>query len=139
MLELDVAARIRGFQEIAVGYSDEQAVREANRCLQCDLRLHIGRNPAPPQAWQPLDEDHVNAVPETEGVYRLLDADHRVLAIKGTANLRQALATALDEDDPAALFEFEEDKMYSQRESELIQKYLQVHGKMPGGAADDLF
>ena len=28
--------------------------------------------------------------------------------------------------------------MYSQRESELIQKYLQEHGEMPGGAADDL-
>jgi formate dehydrogenase beta subunit len=138
MPELDVAARIRGFQEIAVGYSDEQAVREAKRCLQCDLRLHIGCNAAPPQAWQPLDEDHVHAVPETEGVYRLLDADHRVLAIKGTANLRQDLLTALDENDPAALFEFEEDKMYSQRESELIQKYIQGHGKMPGGGADDL-
>ena len=34
-------------------------------------------------------------------------------------------------------FEFEEDKMYSKRESELIQKYLQEHGEMPG-AADDL-
>jgi hypothetical protein len=28
--------------------------------------------------------------------------------------------------------------MYSQRESELIQKYLQEHGEMPGGTADDL-
>lgn len=26
----------------------------------------------------------------------------------------------------------EEDKMFSQRESELIQKYLQEHGEMPG-------
>lgn len=37
-----------------------------------------------------------------------------------------------------ALFEFEEDKLFSQRESELIQKYLQEHGEMPGGGADDL-
>jgi hypothetical protein len=29
--------------------------------------------------------------------------------------------------------------MYSQRESELIQKYLQEHGEMPGGGGDDLF
>ena len=136
--ELDVATRIKSFQEIATGYSAEQAVKEAKRCLQCDLRLQIGRNPAPPQAWQPFDEDHVNAVPETEGVFQLLDADHKVLVIKGTANLAQDLLLALDENDNAALFEFEEDKMYSQRESELIQKYLQEHGRMPGGGADDL-
>jgi len=29
--------------------------------------------------------------------------------------------------------------MYSQRESELIQQYLQEHGEMPGGGDDDLF
>jgi hypothetical protein len=34
--------------------------------------------------------------------------------------------------------------MYSKRESELLQQYLQIHGKMPGGAGggddlDDLF
>jgi hypothetical protein len=28
--------------------------------------------------------------------------------------------------------------MYSQRESELLQKYLQEHGEMPGGGGDDL-
>jgi formate dehydrogenase beta subunit len=28
--------------------------------------------------------------------------------------------------------------MYTQRESELIQQYLQRYGKMPGGGADDL-
>jgi NADPH-dependent glutamate synthase beta subunit-like oxidoreductase len=136
--ELDVEARVKGFQEIATGYSDDQAVKEAKRCLQCDLRLQIGCNPAPPQAWQPFDEEHVNAVPESEGVFQLLDAAHNVLAIKGTANLRQDLLLALDENGKAALFEFEEDKMFSQRESELIQKYLQEHGEMPGGAADDL-
>ena len=136
--ELDVATRVKGFQEVVTGYSTEQAVKEARRCLQCDLRLQIGCNPAPPQAWQPFDEEHVNAVPETEGVFRLLDADHKVLVIKGSANLQQDLLLALDENENAALFEFEEDKMYSQRESELIQKYLQEHGEMPGGGADDL-
>jgi hypothetical protein len=38
----------------------------------------------------------------------------------------------------AILFGYEEDKMYSKRESELIQKYLQVHGEMPGGGGGDL-
>jgi len=45
---------------------------------------------------------------------------------------------ARDENENAALFEFEEDKMFSRRESELIQKYLQAHGKMPGGGVDGL-
>jgi hypothetical protein len=39
--ELDVETRIKGFQEIAVGYSAETAVKEAARCLQCDLRFVI--------------------------------------------------------------------------------------------------
>ena len=138
MPQLDVATRINGFQEIATGYSADLALKEAHRCLQCDLRLQIDSNPAPPQAWQPFDEEHVNAVPESEGVYQLLDADHNVWAIKGTANLRRDLLLALDEYDTAALFEFEEDKLFSQRESELIQKHLQEHGEMPGGGADDL-
>jgi len=38
----------------------------------------------------------------------------------------------------AQYFEFEEEKMFSQRESELLQKYLQEHGEMPGGGGDDL-
>ncbi len=138
MPELDVATRITGFQEIAAGYSENQAVKEARRCLQCDLRLHLGCNPAPPQAWQPFDEAHVAIVPDSEGVFQLLDADHHVLVIKGTANLRRDLLRALEENDTVALFEFEEDKLYSRRESELIRKFLQQYGEMPGGGEDDL-
>ena len=138
MPRLDATTRIKGFDEIAIGFSHIQAVREAGRCLQCDLRLQIRCNPIPPQAWLPLDELHIKEVPETEGVIRLLDADHNVLAVKGTANLQRMLLLALEENDKAAWFEFEEDKMYSQRESELIQKYLQEQGRMPGDGADDL-
>jgi hypothetical protein len=86
----------------------------------------------------PFDKGQINQVPETEGVFQLLDADHQILAIKGTANLRQDLLAAMADNDSASFFEFEEDKMFSQRESELIQKYLQEYGKMPGGGADDL-
>jgi formate dehydrogenase beta subunit len=141
MPKLDTATRIRGFEEVAVGFSHAQAVREASRCLQCDLRLQIRCNPAPPQAWLPFDEAHIKEVPETEGVVQLLDADHNVLAIRGAANLRQALSLALEENDKAACFVFEEDKMYTKRESELIQKYLQEHAEMPGGGddLDDLY
>jgi len=136
--ELDAGTRIKGFQEVALGYSDEQAAKEAKRCLQCDLRLHLGCNPVPPQDWIPFDEENINQVPAAEGVFQLLDGEHSVLTIKGTDNLREELLTALEGNDNAAWFEYEEDKMYSQRESELIQKYLQEHGEMPGGGGDDL-
>ena len=134
----EVETRVKNFNEVVTCYSDKQAIREAKRCLQCDLRLQLGCNPVPPQDWLPFDEENINLVPETEGVFQLLNNDRNVLAIKGTANLRQELLMALEENDIATLFEFEEDKMYSQRESELIQKYLQKHGEMPGGGADDL-
>ena len=77
-------------------------------------------------------------MPAAEGVFQLLDETHNVLAIKGTDNLREELLTALEDNAAAAWFVYEEDKMYSRRESELIQKYLQEHGEMPGGL-DDLF
>ena len=138
MPELAAGVRVKNFDEIATGLSVEQAVKEAKRCLQCDLRLQIGSNPAPPVHWLPLDEKHVNQVPETEGVFQLLDADRRILTIKGSANLRRDLLETLAENEAGFFFEFEEDKLFSRRESELIQKYLQEHGAMPGGGTDDL-
>jgi len=140
--EMGLERRHEGFQEVSLGYEEEQAIKEAKRCLQCDLRLHMAFNPSPPEKWLTFNEENVNQVPETEGVYQLLDEDHLVLAIKGTANLREALEGELDENEKAVWFEFEEDKMYSKRESELIQKYLHEHGEMPGGGdseLDDLF
>ena len=138
MPTLDAGVRKKNFDEIATGFSAEQAVKEAKRCLQCDLRLLIGSNPAPPAHGLPFDEENINKVPETEGVFQLLDADHLILSIKGTANLRRDLLETLKDNEIASFFEFEEDKMFSLRESELIQKYVQEHGKMPGGGADNL-
>jgi hypothetical protein len=46
---------------------------------------------------------------------------------------------AMEDKQSATLFEYEEHKMFSQRESELIQQYLQAHGEMPGGEGDELF
>jgi hypothetical protein len=136
--ELDAGTRIKDFQEVALGYGDAQATREAKRCLQCDLRLHLGCNPVPPRDWLPFDPENINSVPATEGVLQLLDGEYHVLSIIGTNNLRAELMTALEGNDAAAWFEYEESKMYSQRESELLQKYLQEHGEMPGGGGDDL-
>lgn len=124
------------------GFTNEQALREAKRCLQCDLRLFMGCNPSPPEKWLAFTEENINQVPEAEGVFQLLDEEHNVLAIKGTANMRELLLEELEENENTAWFEFEEDKMFSKRESELIQQYLQEHGEMPGGGdseLDDLF
>jgi len=139
--ERDAALRKLGFEEIALGFTDEQAVQEARRCLECDLRLHLRCNPAPPVKALPFDAEHIGQIPKTEGVFQLLDRVHQVLSIKGTANLRQELLAALDANSKAAWFEFAEDKMYTKRESELLQKYLQQHGEMPTGGdeLDDLF
>jgi NADPH-dependent glutamate synthase beta subunit-like oxidoreductase len=84
MPELDAGVRVKNFEEVATGFSAEQAVQEAQRCLQCDLRLLMGCNPVPPAYWLPCDQEHIRQVPETEGVFQLLDADHQILSIKGT-------------------------------------------------------
>jgi len=135
--ETEVQKRHESFQEVALGFMDEQAVKEAKRCLQCDLRLYMACNPSPPERRPAFNEDNVRKVPEDEGVFRLYDGDHNVLSIKGTVNLRQELLRALEDNDKAAWFDFAEDKMYSKRESELIQKYVQEHGRMPGGGSED--
>jgi NADPH-dependent glutamate synthase beta subunit-like oxidoreductase len=136
--ELELKARHQGFQEVALGYDDEQAIKEARRCLHCDLRLYLESNPSPPEKTLVFNEENINQVPEDEGVFQLYDDEKKVISIKGTGTLRQSLLEALEDYENAAWFDFEEDKMYSQRESELIQQYLQEHGEMPGGGDDDL-
>jgi NADPH-dependent glutamate synthase beta subunit-like oxidoreductase len=135
--ELELEIRHQGFQEVALGYLDEQAVKEAKRCLQCDLRLYLGSNPSPPEKVLAFNKENINEIPDEEGVFQLYDEDKNVIAIKGSSTLRQSLLEALEDYESAVWFGFEEDKMYSQRESELIQQYLQEHGQMPGGGDDD--
>lgn len=135
--EIEVSRRHQGFQEVALGFTDEQALKEANRCLQCDLRLYLGGNASPPEKILAFTEEKVSLVPEDEGVFQLYDEEKNVIAIKGTARMRETLLEALEDYESAVWFDYEEDKMYSLRESELIQQYLQVHGAMPGGDDDD--
>lgn len=136
--EIDLESRKEGFQEVSLGLADNQALQEAKRCLQCDLRLYLGSNPSPPEKLLIFNEENISQVPEAEGVYQLYDDEKNVLAIKGTPDLRKSLLEDLEEGTSASWFDFEEDKMYSKRESELIQQYLQEHGEMPGGGDSDL-
>jgi NADPH-dependent glutamate synthase beta subunit-like oxidoreductase len=61
--EIDMNMRHMGFEEVALGFGAEQAVKEAKRCLQCDLRLLISSNPSPPEKWLPFEEALLSQVP----------------------------------------------------------------------------
>jgi formate dehydrogenase beta subunit len=132
--------RARSFMIIEDGFTEEGARYEARRCLACNLRLLIDQSVLPPRenGASELTAETVEALPEREGVYQLLDADKKVVAIKGVANLRDALSEVVDDAGQARYFVYEEETMYTKRESELIQQYLQEHGELPGGGEDEL-
>jgi NADPH-dependent glutamate synthase beta subunit-like oxidoreductase len=129
------------FALINLGFGEMTARAEAARCLQCDLRLTIVPPVLPPAPWIALTAEKIAAVPAADGVLQLLDADKNVIRILGTQNLRQALEEQLATNPDARYFIYEEDRMYTQRESELLQHYLQQHGKLPPGNDElaDLF
>ena len=112
---------------------DKAAVAEAKRCLQCDLRLKISPVALPPEKWLEFNSQNVSAITEIEGVYQLLDAEKNIIYIKGTMNLHQELEEHLATYDKAKYFMYEEEAMYTKRESELIQHFMQQHGRMPEG------
>jgi hypothetical protein len=125
------------FDLVEGGYTAADAVQEAGRCLRCDLRLLIRSNPPPPEAWLALTVENVANAPAAPGVYQLLDEDKAVYAIKGVDDIKQAVSEIVETSDKAKYFLFDHDPMYSKRESELIQEYLQQHGRMPVGEGDD--
>ncbi|MGQ9583181.1 MAG: FAD-dependent oxidoreductase [Thermoplasmatota archaeon] len=114
-----------------------EARAEASRCLQCDLRLTICKSPSPPERWLAFSAENVAAAPASEGVYILLDEKRETIKIAGVRDLRAALEEQLERGGPARFFHFEEDKMYTKKESELLQQYIQQHGRMPGGGEED--
>jgi formate dehydrogenase beta subunit len=138
MPALPLEQRHEGFAEISLGYGEEMAREEASRCLRCDYRLHLQAPVLPPEKWIPFTGEGVEMVPALAGVYQLLDEEKNVLAIKGVMNMRQSLEEELETNEKACFFIFEEDEMYTKRESELLQQYLQQFGELPGGGADEL-
>jgi len=134
----DPGSRIKGYEVIEQTYDYQAAKMEAQRCLQCHLRQSITSVILPPELWLAFDNKAIETVPEAEGVFQLLNSEKKVLRISGTANLRQSLIDCLNEPGETKFFTWEEYPMYTKRESELIQQYLQKHGELPGGAGDDL-
>ena len=114
------------------------AIGEAGRCLQCDLRLQLAAVEAPPEHYHAFNAENVRQTPEEAGVIQLLDGDKMVVAIRGVVNIRQELEREVAKNENARWFEWEADEMFTKRESELIQQYLQKYGKMPGGGMDEL-
>jgi len=130
--------RCADFRQIEETYTAAAALTEAKRCLQCDLRLMISESPTPPEKWSELNRANVEQVPSVEGVYILAGADKKPTAIKGTQDVRAALLEKLDAEADAPFFDWEEDRMYTKRESELIQQHLKQYGELPGGGEDEL-
>lgn len=133
--------RIKSFEAFLAGFNEAEARQEAGRCLQCDLRLYLSKPPAPPEKWLAFNEENIQLIPDTEGVFQLLNEDKEVTAIVGTMTLQQDLLDKLEDGSSAAFFTYIEDPMYTKRESELIQQHLQKYGKLPEGDddLDDLF
>lgn len=136
--------RIKNFKMINNCYTEEQAKKEAARCLKCNLRLEILPVTFPPDKWVELNNSNVAEVPAIEGVYQLRDENKVIIVIKGSQNIQADLKEKLNSNTKAKYFWYEPDPMYTKRESELIQQFLQQFGKMPEGDGegddlDDLF
>ncbi len=128
---LSAEQRLHGFSVVELGLDEEEAVKEAKRCFRCDLRLKISPVSLPPEKWLDFNQQNVSIAPETSGVFQLLNEKKTIIYVAGTPNLRQALEEKLKTVEKARYFGYEENPMYTMRESELIQKFLKEHGKMP--------
>lgn len=110
-------------------------------------RLNFSSPLLPPteEKWLEFNSANVSSVPEIEGVYQLLDEQKAVIYIAGTMNLRQDIEEHLGTTETplskTRYFLYEENQMYTVKESELIQQFSQRYGQMPEGNQDllDLF
>ncbi|MHA1994966.1 MAG: FAD-dependent oxidoreductase [Candidatus Hodarchaeales archaeon] len=142
MPSLPISDRLKGYDEIELGYNEEMAVEEAERCLECDLRLQISSVTFPPEKWIKLLKENLVTVPESEGAFHLFDENKQIILIQGTQNLQSALEEQLISNPKASFFSYEEDPMYTKKESELLQEFMLEFGRMPEGnddLQDDLF
>ena len=135
--------RILCFEAVELPLSSEQAEAEGCRCLKCDLRFELSKPILPPrkELWLEFIPENVSQVPEVEGIFQLLDEQENIVYIKGAMNLQLELQAQLDLNEKARYFTYEEEPMYTKRESELLQQYTFQHGEMPEGnrELDDLF
>ena len=80
MPELAPEVRNKNFEEVALGYTAEQAVAEAERCLQCKNKPCVGGCPVQidiPAFIQKIKEE------DFEGAYRIISASSALPAVCG--------------------------------------------------------
>ncbi len=89
-----------------------------------------------------LTKENLLIDPEAEGAIQVLNEKQEIILIQGTQNIRLTLEDQLSTNSNACFFNYEEDPMYTKRESELLQKFMQEFGRFPKGSEDlddDLF
>jgi NADPH-dependent glutamate synthase beta subunit-like oxidoreductase len=138
MPETDIIQRVQNFDEIEIGYNRTMAIQEAERCLQCDLRLQISSSQLPPEKWIKFDKNQIMQIPDVSGVLQLFNQEKDIILIQGTISLRSTLLDLIDVHLDAEFYTYEEDEMYTKRESELLQNFLNIHGSFPKGNESDL-
>ncbi|MEK7736222.1 MAG: FAD-dependent oxidoreductase, partial [Pseudomonadota bacterium] len=119
---IDPAAR-HNLNEVELGFDESTAQAEALRCLKCNLAAQISNALLPPESWLEFNAANVAGASTESGVFQLLDADKKVLTIKGVEHLRAGLEELLEKADSASFFVVEAAPFYSQRENQLIQAY----------------
>ena len=137
---VDPLERIRMMEVFESTLTPEQAHSEAERCLHCQLRAALLKSPLPPDPWHSFSPEILEKIPDAEGVVILADEEHKTLKIVGAMNINAIIGELLDDGYEAALCRWELDPMYTKRESEMLQAYLQAYGELPGSDdMDDLF
>jgi ferredoxin len=85
----------------------------------------------PPEDNIEATEENRGAVPESNGVYELLDEKQKVIFIRGAGNIRKDLQERLQTVKTARFFRYEEHGMYTMRENEKIERFLKTYGTLP--------
>lgn len=125
-----------GSSKVELEIDDGQAIDEAKRCLQCDLRCEISPAILPPEECLKFDIENISTISQTEGVFQLYNDQKEIVYIKGVPNLRHGLELELASNKKARYFTYEEEPLYTVRESELLQQFLQKYLRMPEQNAD---
>lgn len=85
----------------------------------------------PPEDDLALTEENIKKVPEVSGVYQLFDEKQEIIYIRGADNIRKDLHEKYKSVEKARFFRFEEHGMYTMRENELLERFLNKNGKLP--------
>jgi len=117
------------------------ALMEKDVVWKKKAELQLAPAVLPPKLIFELSKENTADVPETAGVFLFYDEKREIIYIAGTGTIRSALMEKWQSVGDARFFSFEEHGMYTMRENELLEKYLNKHGKLPevNNEIDDLY